>query len=168
MQAAEKSGAQVVLGDRPIEITIERCFAALTIQRKWELAKMLVKGVWESRTDRMDAATFKQAMEKLKSEDGVDAAMQVLLDSVPELLPPLLHERDLYLAWSMKRSKAVNGTSQVVGVVGKGHLKGMLLLTNVVLRCFYTPCLYMNRAVCMQESCGRWRMIRTARSDFVI
>jgi hypothetical protein len=32
-------------------------------------------------------------------------------------------ERDLYLAWSLKRSKAVNGTSRVVGVIGKGHLQ---------------------------------------------
>lgn len=35
-------------------------------------------------------------------------------------------ERDLYLAWSMKRSKAVNGSRAVVGVVGKGHLRGLV------------------------------------------
>ena len=85
---------------------------------------MLVKGVWDTRTVRMDAATFKETIDKMKSEDGVDAAMRELLNGVPELVQPLLNERDLYLAWSMKRSKAVNGTSQVVGVVGKGHLKG--------------------------------------------
>lgn len=123
-QAAERIDAQVVLGDRPIEITIERCFVALSNQRRWELAKMLVKGVWDTRTVRMDAATFKETIDKMKSEDGVDAAMRELLNGVPELVQPLLNERDLYLAWSMKRSKAVNGTSQVVGVVGKGHLKG--------------------------------------------
>lgn len=31
-----------------------------------------------------------------------------------------------YLAWSLKRSKAVNGCKQVVGVVGKGHLRGIV------------------------------------------
>ena len=31
---------------------------------------------------------------------------------------PLLHERDVYLAWSLTRSKAVNGCSIVVGIVG--------------------------------------------------
>lgn len=35
-------------------------------------------------------------------------------------------ERDLYLAWSLKRSKAVNGACAVVGVVGKGHLRGIV------------------------------------------
>ena len=35
-------------------------------------------------------------------------------------------ERDLYLAWSLKRSKAVNGARAVVGVVGRGHLRGVV------------------------------------------
>lgn len=42
-----------------------------------------------------------------------------------QLVAPLVHERDLYLAWSLKRSKAVNGARAVVGVVGKGHLRGV-------------------------------------------
>lgn len=37
----------------------------------------------------------------------------------------------MYLAWSLKRSKAVNGTKSVVGVIGKGHMRGVLYhLTN--------------------------------------
>ena len=39
--------------------------------------------------------------------------MQVLV----QLLGPLIHERDVYLAWSLKRSKAVNGCQRVVGVM---------------------------------------------------
>lgn len=31
-----------------------------------------------------------------------------------------------YLAWSLKRSKAVNGCQRVVGVIGKGHLRGVV------------------------------------------
>jgi pheromone shutdown protein TraB len=50
---------------------------------------------------------------------------------------PLIHERDLYLAWSLKRSKAVNGTENVVGVIGAGHMQGVvyhLIATNSNLR----------------------------------
>lgn len=43
-----------------------------------------------------------------------------------QLIAPLIRERDVYLAWSLKRSKAVNGTRQVVGVVGAGHVKGVV------------------------------------------
>lgn len=38
----------------------------------------------------------------------------------------ILHERDLYLSWSLKRSKAVNGSKTVVGIVGKGHMPGVI------------------------------------------
>lgn len=50
-------------------------------------------------------------------------------------------ERDLYLAWSLKRSKAVNSSKRVVGVIGKGHMQVGLLHTpsggcgNVAVRC---------------------------------
>jgi hypothetical protein len=31
-----------------------------------------------------------------------------------------------YLAWSLKRSKAVNNCKRVVGVIGKGHMNGVI------------------------------------------
>ena len=37
-----------------------------------------------------------------------------------QVMGPLIHERDRYLAWSLKRSKAVNGNARVVGVVSRG------------------------------------------------
>ncbi|GFZ15279.1 TraB family protein [Actinidia rufa] len=33
---------------------------------------------------------------------------------------------DEYFAWSLKRSKAVNNSKRVVGVIGKGHLNGVV------------------------------------------
>ena len=73
------------------------------------------------------AQELSEAMvERLRSDDAVSALFQQMSDSFPQLLSPLVHERDLYLAWSMKRSKAVNGTRRVVGVVGKGHLRGVV------------------------------------------
>ncbi|KAF5207813.1 Trab family protein [Thalictrum thalictroides] len=46
--------------------------------------------------------------------------------SFPSLLQPLIHERDTYLAWSLKRSKAVNNCKTVVGIIGKGHMNGVI------------------------------------------
>ena len=49
-----------------------------------------------------------------------------------QILSPLLHERDVYLAWSCKRSRAVCGAGRgarrgrhVVGVMGRAHLLGV-------------------------------------------
>jgi pheromone shutdown protein TraB len=61
-------------------------------------------------------------IEASKEDDAITAATAQLAATYPALV----HERDLYLAWSCKRSKAVNGTRQVVGVVGKGHLRGVV------------------------------------------
>ncbi|KHG03547.1 uncharacterized protein F383_27613 [Gossypium arboreum] len=83
-KASEEVGAQIVLGDRPIEITEQN----------------------------YENDTF-QLYENLSF-------------SYPSLLQPLVHERDTYLAWSLKRSKAVNKCKTVVGVIGKGHMNGVI------------------------------------------
>ncbi len=50
-------------------------------------------------------------------DTGCCAALQVL--------EPILYERDRYLTWALQRSKAVNGSRLVVGVVGLMHLRGI-------------------------------------------
>ena len=50
-------------------------------------------------------------------DTGCCAALQVL--------EPILYERDRYLTWALQRSKAVNGSRLVVGVVGLMHLQGI-------------------------------------------
>eukprot|EP01024_Parvocaulis_polyphysoides_P006794 TRINITY_DN1193_c0_g2_i1.p1 TRINITY_DN1193_c0_g2~~TRINITY_DN1193_c0_g2_i1.p1 ORF type:complete len:150 (+),score=19.74 TRINITY_DN1193_c0_g2_i1:144-593(+) len=70
-------------------------------------------------------------IQKLKSDDTISIFFKQLGEQFPELLSPLIHDRDLYLTWSLKRSKAVNGSKIVVGVVGKGHLRG---ITYAMLR----------------------------------
>ncbi|KAG8483018.1 hypothetical protein CXB51_021873 [Gossypium anomalum] len=83
-KASEEVGAQIVLGDRPIEITEQN---------------------YENDTFQL---------------------YEHLSFSYPSLLQPLVHERDTYLAWSLKRSKAVNKCKAVVGVIGKGHMNGFI------------------------------------------
>lgn len=126
MQGAERIEAQVVLGDRPIEITLARCWEALSGQRRWDLIRACYTVITTPKKDRMNAEAFATSVEKMKLDNYVDKAMDQLLEMGPELVTPLVHERDLYLSWSLKRSKAVNGAKRVVGVVGKGHLKGIM------------------------------------------
>ncbi|TYK18301.1 traB domain-containing protein isoform X2 [Cucumis melo var. makuwa] len=61
--------------------------------------------------------------------DGNGSSLQLyekLSFSYPSgLLQPLIHERDTYLAWSLKRSKAVNKSKRVVGVIGRGHMNAI-------------------------------------------
>lgn len=119
--AAEEVGAQIVLGDRPIEITLQRAWTSLTLTEKLKLIGSLFRGITSKssvlsenniKDEEMEGSTF-----KLYEQLGV---------SYPSLLQPLIHERDTYLAWSLKRSKAVNNSAGVVGVIGKGHMSGVI------------------------------------------
>ncbi|KAA0059272.1 traB domain-containing protein isoform X2 [Cucumis melo var. makuwa] len=61
--------------------------------------------------------------------DGNGSSLQLyekLSFSYPSLLQPLFHERDTHLAWSLKRSKTVNKSKRVVGVIGRGHMNGVI------------------------------------------
>ncbi|XP_062192899.1 uncharacterized protein LOC133896336 isoform X2 [Phragmites australis] len=114
-KVSEDIGAQLVLGDRPIEITLERAWKSLSWDEKTKLVISLFRGI-TSTTDMPDEKTASSPYELYEK----------LSVSYPSLLQPLIHERDMFLAWSLKRSKAVNKSKTVVGVVGKGHMNGIV------------------------------------------
>uniref|UniRef100_A0ACD5Y865 Uncharacterized protein n=1 Tax=Avena sativa TaxID=4498 RepID=A0ACD5Y865_AVESA len=114
-RVSEDLGAQLVLGDRPIEITLERALKSLSWDEKTKLVLALFSGI-TSTTDTPDEKAAVSPYELYEK----------LSNSYPSLLQPLIHERDMYLAWSLKRSKAVNKSKTVVGVIGKGHMNGVV------------------------------------------
>lgn len=77
------------------------------------------------RTRHLSSAYIHTHVSQARAENGGSFNFNFLFNIV-QVVSPLLHERDMYLAWSLKRSKAVNGSRAVVGVVGKGHLRGVL------------------------------------------
>lgn len=165
-QAAEDIDAQIVLGDRPIEITLRKAWEALNIGRKYTLIVDIVGSIIAANKERREGERdgggggggggkeametrfqeqLKRALENelnttnststssfssslvidIEDDDVISILFKNFSDRYPELVGPLIHERDLYLAWSLKRSKAVNNTKRVVGVVGKGHMRGI-------------------------------------------
>ncbi|CAD6245757.1 unnamed protein product [Miscanthus lutarioriparius] len=115
-RVSEDIGAQLVLGDRPIEITLERAWKSLTWDQKTKLLISLFRGIASTTDTPQDEKTAVSPYELYEK----------LSTSYPALLQPLIHERDMFLAWSLKRSKAVNKSKTVVGVVGKGHINGIV------------------------------------------
>ncbi|CAK7337172.1 unnamed protein product [Dovyalis caffra] len=120
LKVAEEIGAQIVLGDRPIEITLERAWNSLKWSEKISLVTAVVRGITSS------SDISKSNFEASSTDDGTFQLYEQLGFSYPSLLQPLIHERDTYLAWSLKRSKAVNSSKRVVGVIGKGHMNGVI------------------------------------------
>ncbi|XP_059451618.1 uncharacterized protein LOC132182398 isoform X1 [Corylus avellana] len=119
-KVSEEVGAQIVLGDRPIEITLERAWNSLTWTKKLSLVSSVIRGITSS------SDMSRKSLKVPSSDDGTLQLYEQLSFSYPSLLQPLIHERDTYLAWSLKRSKAVNNSKRVVGVIGKGHMNGVI------------------------------------------
>ncbi|KAK8962686.1 hypothetical protein KSP40_PGU011728 [Platanthera guangdongensis] len=67
-----------------------------------------------------------QFMQDTEIDGGPFQLYEQLCRSYPSLLLPLVYERDMYLDWSLKRSKAVNNSKRAVGVIGKGHMNGVV------------------------------------------
>ncbi|XP_014513316.1 traB domain-containing protein isoform X3 [Vigna radiata var. radiata] len=121
-KASEEVGAQIVLGDRPIEITLQRAWKAMRWSEKLSLVLSIFRGIAFS----SNMAVNKLKLQEASWDDDKFQLYEQLSFSYPSLLSPLIHERDTYLAWSLKRSKAVNNSKRVVGVIGKGHMKGVI------------------------------------------
>ena len=131
-RASDDVGATLVLGDRPIEITLQRALDATTLGDRLRAAQLLVSTLnWTSKVEGI-AATDMDSY--LTDTPAVDALLQRFTTAFPQLATALVHERDAYLAWSLCRSKAVNGADIVVGVVGKAHVRGIVWAMQPQLR----------------------------------
>ncbi|CAM9320957.1 unnamed protein product [Chrysoparadoxa australica] len=126
---ADALDIELVLGDRPLEITLKRTWSSLTWQEK---AKLML-GLWgvlsgSSGGSEVEGSSGLAAAVKKGRLDGdaVDGLIEALGEELPSAVGPLLTERDRYLAWSLKRSRAVGGKKRVVGVIGRGHMSGVL------------------------------------------
>ena len=136
--AAIKRGCLMVLGDRPIDITLKRAWAALSL---WEKLKLIGLVTYALTTGQRVSA---EEIEQIKNSDMMSEMMAEMARSFPAALETIVHERDRYLAaWYVPASRSRlqsrsladdddNACSLlwcpgdvVVGVVGLGHVKGI-------------------------------------------
>jgi len=111
-----KLRSQIMLGDRPIEITLKRTWAKLGV---FEKLKMFVGIVYVL---LVGFKISEEDIEKLKSGDIISEMMEEMAHHYPATLETIVKERDLYLASSLMNCPG----ETVVGVVGLGHLKGIV------------------------------------------
>ncbi|XP_060070439.1 traB domain-containing protein-like [Ylistrum balloti] len=122
----------VASGDRPIEITMKRVLAYLSVWQKFQLALLLLFG--------LNMKVSKEDIEKYKNRDLLQQVLQDMSAKIPALVRVVVEERDTCLAYSLKngatlfkRQMRANGSETdpvdpvvVVGVVGIGHVSGII------------------------------------------
>jgi len=115
IRLTEQTGAQLVLADRDIDITLKRVWGYLGFWSKLKLAMQLTMSIFVP--ERIDAGMIEQ----IKKQDQLEAIMTEFAQQYPEIKKRLIDERDTFLA---QKIRTAPGTT-TVAVVGAGHLEGI-------------------------------------------
>ncbi|KAK2650126.1 hypothetical protein Ddye_017615 [Dipteronia dyeriana] len=118
-EEAMKYGAKVILGDRPVNITLRRTWGKMPL---WHKTKLLYSFIFQA----FFLPSSEDLNRMLKDMDDVDMltlVIQEMSKQFPTLMETLVHERDQYM--SSKLLRVASEHSSVVAVVGKGHLQGI-------------------------------------------
>jgi len=106
-------GCRIVLGDRPLRITLSRTWASLTSYEKLKF------GVW------IILSSFREITEKdvelMKESDILTTVIEELSNQFPGILRALVYERDEYLAHVLTQLPG----PVCCAVVGLGHVEGI-------------------------------------------
>ncbi len=140
VRAAEETGAGVHLADRDIRVTLARAWRLMSLWSKLKLfAQLLVS------SGDLDDLT-REDIEELKQKDVLEALLNEIGESLPEIRSVLIDERDRYLAERIRNSPG----KRVVAVVGAGHVPG-------IERHWQTP--VDLDALCVVPPGGRWKSV---------
>lgn len=121
VHAAREVGAHVVLADRDVQITLKRSWARLSASDRSQLTLAMVASLFAS-----SAEISEEQIEALKNRDNIQETMAELAKHMPRLQVPLIDERDRYLMSTIREAEG----PVIVGVVGAGHVGGMLAYVN--------------------------------------
>jgi len=115
VKQADETGAQLVLADRDIQVTLKRVWGYLSFWHKMKLAAHLMASVFTK--EQIDESMIEQ----IKGQDQLDSVMAEFSESFPEIKKRLIDERDIFLAQKIREAKG----STVAAVVGAGHVNGI-------------------------------------------
>lgn len=116
IKIADELGAETVLADREVSITLKRTISNLGF---WGGIKALMTLVMESFTETPELT--EDDIERLKTTDALEEAMQEFSKALPRVRESLIDERDQYLASKISSSPG----KTIVAVVGAGHVPGI-------------------------------------------
>ena len=115
IESAKETGANLVLADRNIQITFSRIWGNLGLSGKAQLLNAIFFSIFSKETISEDE------LEKMKSQDTLNAALAEFTEAFPKLKKPLIDERDQYLAQKIKDAPG----NKIVAVLGAAHVQGI-------------------------------------------
>ncbi|KAI4334089.1 hypothetical protein L6164_018822 [Bauhinia variegata] len=118
-EEALKYGGRVILGDRPVQITVMRTWRKMSLWHKTKLVySLLSQAVFLPSSDDLY-----NMLKEMDDSDMLTLVIQEMSKQFPTLMETLVHERDQYMSATLLKVASENNS--VVAVVGKGHLQGI-------------------------------------------
>ncbi len=114
--SAEAVGAELVLADRNIQVTFSRIWGNIGFMGKAQLLTSVFVSIFSKET------ISEEDLEKMKSQDTLNAVMDDFTQAFPKLKTPLIDERDQYLAQKIKEAPG----KKIVAVLGAAHVPGIV------------------------------------------
>jgi len=115
IECAEAVGAELVLADREIRVTLLRTWRKMGVWGKGKFLPDVFLSLFA--TDEIT----EEEIEKLKQHDMLELALQTIGEKLPGVKATLIDERDLYLAHTIGHAPG----AKIVAVVGAGHVPGI-------------------------------------------
>lgn len=115
IESAKETGATLVLADRNIQITFARIWGGIGLKGKVLLLSQVVAGIFSKES------ITEEELEKMKSQDTLQAILNEFTETFPRLKKPLIDERDQYLAQKIKEAPG----EKIVAVLGAAHVPGI-------------------------------------------
>ncbi len=116
IESAKENGAELVLADRNIQVTFSRIWGNIGFMGKAQLLSSVFFSIFSKET------ISEEDLEKMKSQDTLNAVMDDFTKAFPRLKTPLIDERDQYLAQKIKEAPG----SKIVAVLGAAHVPGII------------------------------------------
>jgi len=113
---AEEIGAEIVLADREIRVTLLRTWRKMGFWSKMKFLYEVLLSLFATEE------ITEEEIEKLKQHDVLELALQTVSEKLPGLKTALIDERDLCLAHTIGHAAG----ARIVAVVGAGHVPGIL------------------------------------------
>lgn len=115
IESASEVGAKLVLADRNIQITFARIWHGIGLWGKAKLLVQIFASIFNNET------ISEEELEKIKSQDMLNAMLDDFTVAFPELKVPLIDERDIFLAQKIKEAPG----NKIVAVLGAAHVPGI-------------------------------------------
>ncbi|KZV40316.1 traB domain-containing protein-like [Dorcoceras hygrometricum] len=118
-EEAKKYGGRVILGDRPVQVTLRRTWVKMPL---WHKTKLLYSLMFQA-FFLPSPEDLNKALKEMDDADMLTLVIQEMSKQFPTLMETLVHERDKFMSTSLL--SVASEHNSVVAVVGKGHLSGI-------------------------------------------